>query len=76
MADAHSSLDRVSLRLRQQIAMSTLMDDLVVNALAAVVAQMRDAGHPDVDALEYAIRAHRIATMKQKALFGAAGIDA
>ncbi len=76
MANAHSSLDRVSLRLRHQIAMSTLMDDLVVGALAAVVAQMREAGHPDVDALEHAIRAHRIATIKQKAVFVAAGIDA
>ncbi|GJD35463.1 hypothetical protein FMGBMHLM_2373 [Methylobacterium aerolatum] len=76
MANARSSLDRVSLRLRQQIAMSTLMDDLVVGALASVVATMRDAGHPDVAALEHAIRAHRIATMKQTALFAAAGIDA
>ncbi|MDQ0449279.1 hypothetical protein [Methylobacterium aerolatum] len=56
--------------------MSTLMDDLVVGALASVVATMRDAGHPDVAALEHAIRAHRIATMKQTALFAAAGIDA
>lgn len=52
------------------------MDDLVVAALASVVARMRETGRPeDVDTLEHAIRVHRIATLKQSAILGAAGLD-
>ena len=50
------------------------MDDLVVGTLATVVATMRETGGPDVAALEHAIRAHRVAIVKQSALLGAVGI--
>jgi hypothetical protein len=76
MAERQSSPDRLCARLQHQIALSTLVDDLVVGAVASVVARMREAGRPeDVDALEHAIRAHRIATLKQNAILAAAGID-
>lgn len=75
MTDPHNSADRTCVRLRHQIALSTLMDDLVVASLAASVAAFRDNGVSDLEALEHMIRAHRIAVLKQGAILGAAGID-
>jgi hypothetical protein len=75
MTDPSSPPDRLCARLQQQIALSTLMDDLVVGRLATVVAAMRETGMPDIAALEHAIRAHRVAIVKQSALLAAAGLD-
>ncbi len=73
-ADPNCLPDRLCARLQQQIALSTLMDDLVVASLASAVSAMREKGGLDVDSLEHAIRSHRVATLKQSAKLGAAGI--
>lgn len=74
MADPNCLPDRLCARLQQQIALSTLMDDLVVASLASAVLAMREKGTFDVESLEQAIRSHRVATLKQSAKLGAAGI--
>jgi predicted dienelactone hydrolase len=74
MAEPSFPPDRLCARLQQQIALSTLMDDLVVATLASVVSAMRETGGLDTGPLEHAIRSHRVATLKQSAILGAVGI--
>jgi hypothetical protein len=74
MADPQCPPDRLCARLQQQIALSILMDDLFVATLASAVGAMRERGRHDTGLLDHAIRSHRIATLKQNALLGAAGI--
>ncbi|MCJ2102225.1 hypothetical protein, partial [Methylobacterium sp. E-046] len=62
-------------RLRNRIAMSILLDEQVIAALASAVAILRKANDPGVIDLEHAIRAHRISILKQRVILGAAGIE-
>jgi hypothetical protein len=62
-------------RLRSRIAMSILLDEQVIAALARAIAILRETNDPGVLDLEHAIRAHRVGILKRRAVLGAAGID-
>ena len=62
-------------RLRHRIAMSILLDEQVIAALASAAAILREANDPGVHDLEHAIRTQRLSILKHRAILGAAGID-
>jgi hypothetical protein len=62
-------------RLRSRIAISILIDEQVIAALAHAMAVLRETDDPAVSDLEHAIRAHRIGILKQRAILGAAGVE-
>jgi hypothetical protein len=52
-----------------------MLDEFAIAAISEAIATMREADDPTVPDLEHAVRTHRIAIMKQRAILGAAGID-
>jgi hypothetical protein len=74
-AKPNSLADRTCARLQQQIALSTLVDDLVVASLAANVDAFREAGASDVEDFEDVIRSNRLSVLKQGAILGAIGLN-
>ncbi|TXN67824.1 hypothetical protein [Methylobacterium sp. WL6] len=69
-----SSSDCPDARLRQRMALNLMLDEFAIDALAQTLAVLREADDPDVPDLEHAVRTQRISIMKQRAIFGAAGI--
>ncbi|MCJ2110551.1 hypothetical protein MKK64_04930 [Methylobacterium sp. E-025] len=69
-----SSSDGPDARLRQRMALNLMLDEFAIDALAQALSVLREADDPDVPNLEHAVRTQRISIMKQRAIFGAAGI--
>ncbi|MCJ2075636.1 hypothetical protein MKK68_08215 [Methylobacterium sp. E-016] len=70
-----SSSDGPDARLRQRMALNLMLDEFAIDALAQALSVLREADDPEVPDLEHAVRTQRISIMKQRAIFGAAGID-
>lgn len=59
----------------RRIALNIMLDEHAIDAIAAVLADLRERNDPAVADLEHAIRTHRIGIMKQRAILAAAGLD-
>jgi hypothetical protein len=75
MSEPDPHMDRSCARLQHRIAVSILLDERLIVALAEAVAILREANDSGVPDLEHGIRTHRIGIMRQRAILGAAGID-
>jgi hypothetical protein len=74
MSRSDEAEDQSCERLRSRIAISILIDEQVIAALAQAMVLLRETDDPAVSDLEQAIRAHRIGILKQRAILGAAGV--
>lgn len=75
MPDPSDSTDCSCERLRCRLALSILLDEQVVAALASAIHLLRETDSAAVVDLEHAVRTHRIGILKQRAILGAAGMD-
>ena len=75
MSESNTHLDRSCARLQDRIAVSILIDEQLIAALAEAAADLREANDPEVMDFEHGIRMHRVGIVKQRAILGAAGID-
>ncbi|GJE09355.1 hypothetical protein FOHLNKBM_0378 [Methylobacterium longum] len=75
MPDPSESTDCSCERLRCRIALSILVDEQVVAALASALQILREKDCAGVVELEHAIRTHRIGILKRRAILGAAGVE-
>lgn len=75
MSDPRESTDCSCERLRCRIALSILIDEQVVAALASAIQILRETDSAEVVDLEHAVRTHRIGILKQRAILGAAGME-
>ena len=76
MSRSKPLVDRQCQRLRDRLALNIILDETAISALSEALAVLRDAGDPLVSELEQAVRSHRIGIIKQRAILGAAGIEA
>ena len=75
MPDPRDSTDRSCEQLRCRIALSILVDEQVVSALASAIHNLRETDDAAVGDLECAVRTQRIGILKQRAILGAAGME-
>jgi hypothetical protein len=75
MSEPEEPTDIEQDRLCRRIALTIAMDEQVIETLAIAASVLRDEDDPGAADLEGAIRTHRVAIIKQRAILGAAGID-
>jgi hypothetical protein len=75
MSEPEKSPDIERDLLCRRMALAIAADEHVIEALAVAAGVLRDADDPGAADLEGAIRTHRVAIMKQRAILGANGID-